>query len=170
MSILIKNTEMPKSCNNCWALDDYGDYPVCRITEEQRGYDFPIREKRMSKCPLVPVPPHGDLIDRDALPTNRVEWEDLVPMDGANPIPRKGTTRHECYRALYEIQELLETRRYFGMHLPQTNADRIRAMTDEELANFIAIQRGRYCDFKDPSEEEYPKVLLWLKSPVEVDR
>lgn len=92
----------------------------------------------------------------------------LVPMDGANPIPRKGTTRHECYRALYEIQELLETRRYFGMHLPQTNADRIRAMTDEELANFIAGQRGWYCDFKDPSEEEYPKVLLWLKSPAEV--
>lgn len=49
-----------------------------------------------------------------------------------------------------------------------SNADRIRAMTDEELANFIAIQRGRYCDFKDPSEEEYPKVLLWLKSPAEV--
>ena len=49
-----------------------------------------------------------------------------------------------------------------------TNADRIRAMTDEELANFIAGQRGWYCDFKDPSEEEYPKVLLWLKSSVEM--
>ena len=58
----------------------------------------------------------------------------LVKLDGLNPIPRKGTTRHECYRALYEIQELLETRRYFGKHLPQTNADRARAMTDEELA------------------------------------
>lgn len=51
---------------------------------------------------------------------------------------------------------------------PITNADRIRAMTDEELANFIAGQRGWYCDFKDPSEEEYPKVLLWLTSPVEM--
>lgn len=51
---------------------------------------------------------------------------------------------------------------------PKTNAGRIRAMTDEELANFIARQRGWYCDFKDPSEEEYPKVLLWLKSPVEM--
>ena len=61
----------------------------------------------------------------------------LVPMDGANPIPRKGTTRHECYRALYEIQELLETRRYFGKHLPQTNADRIRSMKDEELAELL---------------------------------
>ena len=27
---------------------------------------------------LSPIPPHGDLIDRDALPTNRVEWEDIV--------------------------------------------------------------------------------------------
>lgn len=61
----------------------------------------------------------------------------LVPLNGANPIPRKGTTRHECYRALYEIQELLETRRVFGKHLPQTNADRIRSMTDEELANMF---------------------------------
>lgn len=47
-----------------------------------------------------------------------------------------------------------------------TNAERIRRMPDEELARFIANQRGWYCDFKDPSEEEYPKVLSWLKSPV----
>ena len=66
----------------------------------------------------------------------------LVPMDGGNPIPRKGTTRHECYRALYEIQELLETRRYFGKHLPQTNADRLRSTTDEELAEYHAEMCG----------------------------
>ena len=67
MSVLIRGMEMPENCSVCWALDDYGDYPRCRITEEQRGYNFPIREKRMGKCPLVPVPLHGDLIDRDAL-------------------------------------------------------------------------------------------------------
>lgn len=55
MSILIKGMEMPKCCDKCWALDDYGDYPTCRITEEQRGYNFPIREKRMDKCPLVEI-------------------------------------------------------------------------------------------------------------------
>ena len=58
----------------------------------------------------------------------------LIRKSGLDPVPVKGTTRHECYRALYEIQELLETRRYFGRHLPQTHADCIRAMTDEELA------------------------------------
>lgn len=47
------------------------------------------------------------------------------------------------------------------------NADKIRTMPDEELARFIANQRGWYCDFKDPSEEEYPKVLDWLKQEVE---
>lgn len=52
---------------------------------------------------------------------------------------------------------------------PMNNADRVRGMTDEELAMFIANQRGWYCDFKDPSEEEYPKVMSWLKTTVEVD-
>ena len=45
----------------------------------------------------------------------------------------------------------------------KTNADRIRSMTDEELAGFIAIQRGKYCAYKDPTEEEYESALEWLK-------
>ncbi len=78
MTILIKGMEMPSCCDDCWALDEYGDYPVCRITEEQRGYNFRTREKRMDKCPLIEVPtPHGRLIDFDALPATRVEWEDV---------------------------------------------------------------------------------------------
>lgn len=67
MEFYIKGMKMPTSCSVCWALDDYGDYPRCRITEEQRGYTFPIREKRMDNCPLVPIPPHGRLKDADAL-------------------------------------------------------------------------------------------------------
>lgn len=63
--MILINMDMPTSCGNCWALDDYGDYPRCRITEEQRGYTFPIREKRMDNCPLIPVPEHGTLIDAD---------------------------------------------------------------------------------------------------------
>lgn len=68
MSILIKGMEMPMVCDDCWALDEYGDYPRCRITEEQRGYNFRIREQRMEHCPLIKVPtPHGRLIDADTL-------------------------------------------------------------------------------------------------------
>lgn len=55
MSVIVRGMEMPKCCEECWALDDYGDYPMCRITEEQRGYNFRTREKRMDRCPLEEV-------------------------------------------------------------------------------------------------------------------
>lgn len=45
----------------------------------------------------------------------------LVPLDGLNPIPRKGTTKRECYRALWEIQELLGTNK---SNLVQKDGDR----------------------------------------------
>lgn len=85
MSIIVKGMEMPTNCDNCWALDDYGDYPRCRITEEQRGYNFPIREKRMDNCPLVPVPPHGSLKKRvvyrgDVF--NALESARIIALDG----------------------------------------------------------------------------------------
>ena len=55
---------------------------------------------------------------------------------------------------------------------PQTNADRIRSMTDEELADWIAYWETRcykrveplaYCD----TENFAKQILDWLKSPVE---
>ena len=67
MSVYIKGMEMPCCCDECRFLDEYGDYPCCIITDEQRGYTFKTREKRMDKCPLIPVPDHGRLIDADAL-------------------------------------------------------------------------------------------------------
>ena len=43
---------MPKCCDECFALDDHGDYPFCLISKDQRGYTFNVREKRMPTCPL----------------------------------------------------------------------------------------------------------------------
>lgn len=48
--------DMPRCCDECFALDDNGDYPFCLITQEQRGYTFRTREKKMDKCPLKPMP------------------------------------------------------------------------------------------------------------------
>ena len=48
--------DMPSCCNECFALDDNGDYPFCLITQEQRGYTFRTREKKMDKCPFRPIP------------------------------------------------------------------------------------------------------------------
>lgn len=60
------NMEMPTNCEEC----PLGDSLHCQVLPSVPAlwaeYTNAIREKRMhSECPLVPVPPHGDLIDRD---------------------------------------------------------------------------------------------------------
>lgn len=89
----------------------------------------------------------------------------LVKMDGLNPIPRKGTTKRECYRALYEIQELLGTRRIFVSLPKQTNADLIRNMTDEELAEMLnhAQGDGYLVGIGQRKMSAYGNWLEWLK-------
>lgn len=66
MSILI-NMEMPKNCISCrfckayMASTDsknYKEYFYCRVLDKVKGEN---------DCPLIEVPKHGDLIDRDAL-------------------------------------------------------------------------------------------------------
>ena len=56
MSKAILIIDMPSCCDECFALDDNGDYPFCLVTHEQRGYNFRTREQRMPKCPLRPAP------------------------------------------------------------------------------------------------------------------
>lgn len=48
--------DMPSCCDECFALDDNGDYPFCLITHEQKGYQFNPREQKMDKCPFHPMP------------------------------------------------------------------------------------------------------------------
>lgn len=50
--------QMPKCCYECFALDENGDYPFCLISQDQRGYTFNTREKRMPTCPLKAHEPH----------------------------------------------------------------------------------------------------------------
>ena len=66
MSVLIKGMEMPTSCESCpcKTSDAFGGLG-CQAT----GY-IPLRKANQDRpdwCPLVPVPPHGRLIDADAL-------------------------------------------------------------------------------------------------------
>ena len=57
--ILIKGMEIPKNCRDCPCFN--GEYLYCRAKE---GDDW-SGENRPSDCPLVPVQPHGRLIDAD---------------------------------------------------------------------------------------------------------
>jgi hypothetical protein len=51
-TMLILDMPMPRACDDCPMLDESGDYPMCRITQETRGYNFNICEKRMDRCPI----------------------------------------------------------------------------------------------------------------------
>lgn len=65
MSILINGIEMPISCRACRFAGFGGirsEFNVCMFTGESQPK---LISERMSRCPLVPVPKHGALIDRD---------------------------------------------------------------------------------------------------------
>lgn len=60
MSVLIKGMEMPKSCFDCDMLELSG------VVGCKHAYDTNNSEwGRALNCPLIELPDHGDLIDRD---------------------------------------------------------------------------------------------------------
>ena len=70
MSILIKGMEMPTSCP-CELLgigyDLYCSFAGGIPARVKEYYECCQNGTRPTWCPLVHVPPHGDLIDRDTL-------------------------------------------------------------------------------------------------------
>lgn len=70
MSILIKGMEMPTSCFYCpMRLKVDPDNIKCLATGDvfEETFTATIEMRNGGKCPLVPIPPHGRLIDADAL-------------------------------------------------------------------------------------------------------
>lgn len=61
--IAIKNAFVPPSCYFCPMTND-GLY-LCKANNPYKMLEDDCEERRPDWCPLVPVPPHGDLIDRD---------------------------------------------------------------------------------------------------------
>ena len=71
MSILIKEMAIPKSCGECPLEQLYGrdcETAKCPITKNLDSA-YRVSQARMFGCPLVELPPHGRLIDADALTT-----------------------------------------------------------------------------------------------------
>ena len=63
-----------------------------------------------------------------------------------------------------DLRVLLYCADYLGHKI--TNADRIRAMSDEELANFITDNQKGWCT-EIGREMYYQHNMEWLKQPVE---
>ena len=49
-----------------------------------------------------------------------------------------------------------------GKNAP-TNADRIRTMSDEELARFLSATEFKRCDYRPAQEYDFAVWLEWLK-------
>lgn len=89
MSILIKGMEMPTRCELCPIFNPeedacslIGETPWIWVDDETCETMHP----RPDNCPLVPIPPHGDLIDRAELNDKIyhtsfcdpvVDWDDI---------------------------------------------------------------------------------------------
>lgn len=71
MSILIKGMKMPKSCLDCRFMVNCdtcaGMECICTALEANIGYLKDAPHNRREDCPLAELPPHGRLIDADAL-------------------------------------------------------------------------------------------------------
>lgn len=133
MGVYVKDLEMPTCCDICWALDEYGDYPRCRITGEQRGYNFRIREKRMDKCPLVPA------VD------TKVKWTD----EGAV------VTLEDHSDA--DVVEVLRCRdcKYFEIHVVNDYDFGEMELTSCAAFGIGDIHSDDYCSFGQRREEEH---------------
>ena len=64
MGIYIKGMEIPRGCAFCKIARRNGKKMVCPFSGEEWDIHDPMSaDHRLDNCPLVPVPPHGDLID-----------------------------------------------------------------------------------------------------------
>ena len=85
MSILIKGAKMPKDCPMCplshWNKLD--EFTGCEVVNGKRfavtnDKGYAQSNTRPSWCPLVEIPPHGRLIDADALKTKLNNIHDFL--------------------------------------------------------------------------------------------
>ena len=68
MSVIVKGMEMPKNCQECALYIDGACYG-----KGYRDYRSIMDTAKPDDCPLVELPPHGRLIDADAIQDYNVE-------------------------------------------------------------------------------------------------
>ena len=96
MGVYIENMEMPTRCEDCFCYRHNAeyDYAYCNISSVNV---FGHGNARLNNCPLVPVPPHGRLIDADEL-----NVYDISPVYGFSVM---GVTEEDIIQASTIIEE-----------------------------------------------------------------
>ena len=75
--VYIKGLELPKNCFICeFMLHHKHDKKVfCVATKPWLDISDTLCDRRHEDCPLIPVPDHGELIDREKLYEQTANWE-----------------------------------------------------------------------------------------------
>lgn len=141
--IYIPGFETPESCYYCPFADGVWQKDKrCLINGEEMPRDGRDVQQNHINCPIIPNPDHGDLIGNDMQGgIKRDENGNVIDWGITGPPGDPGWVMH-------------------------TNADRIRAMSDEELADWVwgAETSGRA--YGPRGKKAW---LDWLKRPVEVE-
>ena len=100
MSVIVKGMKIPKNCLECklklWEYDEYY-CPFSGISALCIG--------RQTDCPLVEIPPHGRLIDADAL---TALWKgDIDTLDEYLSMPLQNDTDREKWLNSKKIRQNL---------------------------------------------------------------
>ena len=76
MSVLVKGMEMPESCITCPLCECRNECAYCEVGDKYLSWDWDerLRSSRNDHCPLTEVPPHGRLIDADAMNEKYGDW------------------------------------------------------------------------------------------------
>ena len=97
MSVLIKGMKMPTSCSECALNYDCFKCIVTGTPFFDHEQNFDDETTRLDNCPLVEVPPHGRLIEKNAV----FELIRSFPnVDRQLPV--------EFMKALYELPTIIE--------------------------------------------------------------
>ena len=83
MSIIIKDMKMPPSCYFCSFADT--SFIRCEAFSPTKLLEDDCEERRPKWCPLIELPPHGRLIDADALLDESEWYGERATYD--NPMP-----------------------------------------------------------------------------------
>ena len=97
MSVLIKGMEMPTACAYCELIDSLEICPCYNMMHDEFWANKTLQHQRHSGCPLIEVPPHGRLIDADAVVEDlERQCKEVFRIDAVSPDDY-WITRNEAY-------------------------------------------------------------------------
>lgn len=97
MSIIVKGMKMPENCHECEFVDILPTCPCNKMADDDFWNNVSLAIERHKDCPFLVVPPHGDLIDRDALIEDlERQCKEVFRIDAVSPDDY-WITRNEAY-------------------------------------------------------------------------